>query len=205
MARWKRAKLLELQDFRVRFCEFQVIVPQTMPSQPKDPQENLVALITRHQAVLHAYVLSLLPNQVQADDVLQETNLVLWRKAAEYDQAKPFMPWACRIAWFQVKAARRDAARDKHVFDSDLVDLLAREDDSYLEETIALDRALGDCLDQLPRKKRELILHRYQPESSVNEMATTRNLSPGALSGQLHRIRLILETCVEGKLSQSST
>lgn len=174
-----------------------------MPSQPKDPQENLVALITRHQAALHAYVLSLLPNQAQADDVLQETNLVLWRKAAEYDQTKPFMPWACRIAWFQVKAARRDTARDRHVFDSELVDLLANEDDSNLEETISLDRALGDCLDQLPQDKRELILHRYQPESSVNEMATTRNLSPGALSGQLHRIRLMLEACVEGKLSQS--
>jgi RNA polymerase sigma-70 factor (ECF subfamily) len=176
---------------------------ETMPSQPRDPQENLVALITRHQAALHAYVLSLLPNPALADDVLQETNLVLWRKAADYDQSKPFMPWACRIAWFQVKAARRDASRDKHVFDSDLIDLLASEDDSDLEGTISLDRALGDCLDQLPQEKRELILHRYQPNSSVHEMATTRNLSPGALSGQLHRIRLMLEACVERKLNQS--
>ncbi len=174
-----------------------------MPAQPLDPQENLVALITRHQAVLYAYVLSLWPDQARADDVLQETNLVLWRKAAEFDTSKPFMPWACKIAWFQVKAARRDAARDKHVFNSELVDLLAAEDDSNLETTTALDHALRDCLEQLPEDKRELILRRYQPESSVNEMAATRNLSPGALSGQLHRIRLSLENCVEGKLQNS--
>lgn len=172
-----------------------------MPSHPQDPQENLVALITRHQAALHTYILSLLPNQAKADDVLQETNLVLWRKAAEYDQTKPFMPWACKVAWFQVKAARRDAARDRHVFNPELLDLLAAEDESDLETTTALDHALRDCLEQLPAEKREMILHRYQTDSSVNAMAATRNLSPGALSAQLHRIRQMLESCIEGKLS----
>lgn len=174
-----------------------------MASEPQDPQENLVALITRHQATLHAYILGLLPNPSRADDVLQETNLVLWRKSADYDQTKPFIPWACRIAWFQVKASRRDSARDRHVFDPDLVDLLAAEDDSDLESTTALDHALRDCLEQLPDEKRALILHRYHPDSSVNEMAATRNLSPGALSVQLHRIRQMLENCVTGKLNRS--
>jgi len=171
-----------------------------MPSQPLDHQENLVAQITRHQAVLHAYILGLVPNQTKADDVLQETNLVLWRKASDYDPSRPFMPWACRIAWFQVKAARRDAARDRHVFDSELLDLLAAEDDSDVEATTALDHALRDCLDRLPSEKREMILHRYQADSSVNAMAATRNLSPGAISAQLHRIRQMLESCIEGKL-----
>lgn len=173
-----------------------------MPSGPLDPQENLVTLITRHQAALHAYILSLLPNRAKADDVLQETNLVLWRKAAEYDQNLPFMPWACRIAFYQIKASRRDEARDRHVFDPGLLELLASEDDSDPETTTALDHALRDCLDQLPGEKRELILHRYQPDCSVNEMAAERNLSPGALSVQLHRIRQMLESCVEGKLNQ---
>ena len=174
-----------------------------MASHPKDPQENLIALITRHQAALHAFILSLLPDQAKADDVLQETNLVLWRKATEYDQTKPFMPWACAIARFQVKAARRDAARDRHVFDPDLVDLLASEDDSDAETTTALDHALRDCLENLPEDKRGLILHRYHPDSSVNEMAASRKVTPGALSVQLHRIRQMLESCVEGKLKQS--
>ncbi len=174
-----------------------------MQNLPQNPQENLVALITRHQAALHSYILSLLPNASKADDVLQETNLVLWRKAAEYDQEKPFMPWACRIAFFQVKAARRDAARDRHVFDPELLELLAAEDDSNPESTQALDHALRDCLAQLPADKRELILHRYEADSTVQQMAHSRNLTPGALSAQLHRIRQMLESCVEGKLSQT--
>lgn len=178
---------------------------ESMPSLPQDPQENLIALITRHQAAIHAYILGLLPDRSRADDVLQETNLVLWRKATEYDQAKPFMPWACRVAYFQVKAARRDAARDRHVFDPEVLDLLASEDDSDSETTTALDHALRDCLEQLPEDKRSLILHRYHPDSSVNDMAEKRNLSPGALSVQLHRIRQMLEICVAGKINQSAS
>lgn len=175
-----------------------------MASQPQDPQEQLVALMTRHQAALAAYIFSLLPNRAQADDVLQETNLVLWRKAADYDTALPFMPWACRIAHFQVKAALRDASRDRHVFNPELIDLLAAEEGADPEATSKLDHALRTCLDQLPHDKLQLILHRYQPDSSVHEMAASRNLSPGALSGQLHRIRQLLETCVEQKLSAPS-
>jgi RNA polymerase sigma-70 factor, ECF subfamily len=176
-----------------------------MASQPQDPQEQLVALLTRHQAALAAYIFSLLPHRAQADDVLQESNLVLWRKAADYDPALPFMPWACRIAHFQVKAALRDASRDRHVFDSELIDLLAAEEGADSEATSKLDHALRNCLEELPADKRELILHRYQPEASVHEMAATRNLSPGALSGQLHRIRQMLESCVEQKLSTQLT
>jgi len=35
-------------------------------------------------------------NAADADDVLQETNLVLWRKTADFDPAREFMPWAMR-------------------------------------------------------------------------------------------------------------
>jgi RNA polymerase sigma-70 factor, ECF subfamily len=164
-------------------------------------EETLIHLITRHQAALRAYIFTLLPDPAQVDDVLQETNLVLWRKAADYDPDRPFMPWACRIALFQVKAARRDASRDRHVFDSDLVDLLAAEELPQEDAASKLDHALRDCLAQLPANKRELILRRYDPRASVTEMAGSRNQSPGALSLELHRIRRGLEACIEGKLA----
>jgi RNA polymerase sigma-70 factor (ECF subfamily) len=171
-------------------------------SRERTPEETLIRLITRHQGALRAYIFTLLPDPAQVDDVLQETNLVLWRKAAEYDPERPFMPWACRIALFQVKAARRDASRDRHVFDSELVDLLAAEECPIEDTTTRLDHALRDCLAQLPPNKRELILRRYDPRSSVAEMAGARRQSPGALSLELHRIRRGLEACIEGKLAE---
>ncbi|WAC19273.1 sigma-70 family RNA polymerase sigma factor [Luteolibacter sp. SL250] len=175
-----------------------------MAETPQTPEETVISLITRHQLALYSYILSLLPDRSLADDVLQETNLVIWRKAGEYDAGRPFMAWACRIAHFQVLAARRDAARDRCVFQPELVELLATEDEPDLESTDAMNHALRDCLEELPEEKRDLILNRYHSGSSVAGMAQEKNLTPGALSVQLHRIRQMLESCVNGKLNRGT-
>lgn len=48
-------------------------------------ESEFVLLITSHQAAIYAYVLTLLPDRVAAQDVLQETNLVLCRKRDEFE------------------------------------------------------------------------------------------------------------------------
>ncbi len=172
-----------------------------MHGTPENPEERLVSLIAAHQPAIHRYILSLLPDRMLADDIAQETNLVLWRKAAEYDPAQPFLPWALTIAWFQVKAARRDAAPDRHVFDDDLVETLATENRELATGGSALADALDHCLARLPRKQRRLILDRYQPGTSVKDLAAAASKSPTAVSLALLRIRKALELCIERRLN----
>lgn len=175
-----------------------------MPSEEQNSEEKIITLITRHQSALHGYILSLLPQRALADDVLQETNIVLWRKTKEYDPTSPFLPWAFRIAYFQVKAARRDSARDRHIFDPELLEQLACEASSDDDAPSRMDLALRECLQELPADKRRLILQRYQPDGSVHEMAQSHKISAAALSAQLHRIRQMLAACVQGKTSPQS-
>ena len=171
-----------------------------MSAAPHNAEERIVGLIARHQPDLHRYILSLLPDRMLADDVLQETNLVLWRKAAEYDPAQLFLPWAFTIAFFQVKAARRDAGRDRHVFDDSLVEILAVEHQADAPSG-DLEAALEKCLGELSESNRHLILARYQPGASVQDLAAERKQTPTALSLALLRIRKALETCIERKLA----
>lgn len=182
-----------------RSPRFPVILSNPVHPTPANPEETMVALIATHQAAIHRYVHSLLPDRMLADDVVQETTLLLWRKAAEYDPSQPFLPWALTIALFQIKAARRDAARDRHVFDDALLDLLAA--DAAAATSRDLDAALEHCLAKLPASQRQLILARYQPGASVQEMAQARRQSPTALSLALLRIRKALESCIDRQLS----
>lgn len=169
-----------------------------MHGSPENAEERIVGLIARHQPEIHRYVLALLPDRMLADDVVQETNLILWRKASEYDPAQPFLPWALGIAWYQVKAARRDSARDRHVFDDELVEILASEN-SQDADNLDLSEALEHCLSELPDRQRQLILDRYQPGASVQDLAAAHAKSPTALSLSLLRIRKTLELCIERK------
>jgi len=172
-----------------------------MSESPRNPEERMVGWIAGHQAALHRYILSLLPDRSLADDVLQETNLVLWRKAADYDPSQPFLAWAFGIARFQVMAARRDLGRDRHVFNDQLVNLLADEHSSD-HSNAPLHEVLENCLGRLPDHQRELILARYEPGASVKDLAKARSQTPGAVSVLLLRIRKLLEDCIARNLNQ---
>lgn len=53
--------------------------------------DEFVTLLTANQTSLYACVLSLLPDRAAARDVLQDTNLTLWHKAADFEQGTNFL------------------------------------------------------------------------------------------------------------------
>lgn len=174
-----------------------------MSAEPHSAEEKIVGLIARYQPEIHRYILSLLPDRMLADDVTQETSLVLWRKAGEFDPEQPFLPWALTIALYQVKAARGDTGRDLHVFDDSLLDRFAAEYTTGDPESVKLDEALESCLRGLQEKHRKLILARCAPGASVQDLAAERKQTPTATSLVLMRIRKALERCIEQKLAAS--
>ena len=46
-----------------------------------EPLSEFITLLTEHQPVLRGYIRSLLPNASDIQDVLQNTNIVLWERA----------------------------------------------------------------------------------------------------------------------------
>jgi len=151
--------------------------------------------ITKYQRQLHAFILSMVWNPAEADDVLQETNLVLWQKAVDFDATRPFLPWAMRFAQLQSLAWLKSRQRQRVVFDSDLVRMLATE--AAAEPLFDPRRiALASCLEKLMQPQRDLVLKRYEPQGSVNAMAATLQITPKAVSDRLRRIRQTLLDCV---------
>jgi RNA polymerase sigma-70 factor (ECF subfamily) len=60
---------------------------------------DTIRQISQHQAALLAYVLTLHPDRSEAQDILQETNVVLWQKIDEFRDGTNFKAWAFRIAY----------------------------------------------------------------------------------------------------------
>ena len=75
-----------------------------------------VELLTQHQRKLYGYIYTLVPNATDSDDLLQETNLVLWKKRSEYKLGTNFMAWACRIAFFNVQNFLKSKGRSRVCF-----------------------------------------------------------------------------------------
>ncbi len=164
---------------------------------PESPSADFIALVTRAQRTLHAFILTMVRNAADADDVLQETNIVLWRKAGEFDPSREFLPWGMRVAQLQSLAFLKKKQRAPVAFDDELLTLIADEAVGEVAEFDGRRVALSGCLQKLNDEQRLLLAERYEPHGSVNDMAAKRGTTPKALSEMLRRIRLALLLCIE--------
>lgn len=158
--------------------------------------EDLVTLMTQYQGRLYAYILSLLGDVDASNDVLQETNVVLWGESHKYVPGSNFKAWSFRVAHFQCMAYRQKRLRDKVVFNDDVVAVLAVEakelDNRYEERAAALER----CLARIHPRSREALRLRYAEELAVKELAKRMKRSANAMYQLLFRARQWLIECV---------
>lgn len=163
---------------------------------------NALELITSSQRALYGYIYSLVGARDLADEILQETNVVLCRKIREFDGRVQFTTWACRIAYFEVLAKRKSTMRDKLTFvDQTLLDAVAEQAQQIAEQETDYLPLLRECMKELPRQSSELIESRYQGGGSVQRIAQQAGRTSGAIRVALHRIRGALLACIERKLA----
>lgn len=164
---------------------------------------ELVLQLTDAQPRLFGFLLKRLGQVDQAHEVLQEVNLVICRKATEYQDGSDFMAWAYAIARFQVMAFRKSQTRDRLVFPEELVSSLDVLDEELHPESKSSTRgtALQSCLEKLPGEQRQLVLERYSESVPVQSIAEKRGKTANAVSMTLHRIREQLLRCMKVRLS----
>jgi RNA polymerase sigma-70 factor (ECF subfamily) len=170
-------------------------------SHDKTLSEPFVRVLLANQGRIYAYITSLLGDPPLAEELLQETNVVLCRQADQFESINDFAAWACRIAYFEVMTFRKREQRDRHMFDDRVLLLVAEEANSQVEEFERRHRALSQCLSELSEQQRKMIMERYGRTGSVRAIAEEYGRSPGSISQTLYRIRTALLKCIERRLA----
>jgi RNA polymerase sigma-70 factor (ECF subfamily) len=164
-------------------------------------------LVTDAQRDLFSFVALLLGNTADAKDVMQETNLALLKKAAQYEVDRPFRAWARSIAYYEVLTFRQKQRRERLVFDDEMLDQVsarvmdAEEDEERLARRSA---ALSACLAKLTRFQRSLVDRRYYARASVSQLARQQDCTEAAVSTLLYRIRKCLADCIRSELARGA-
>src|SRR5712671_3079750 len=119
------------------------------PNSETESRKRLMMLMTQHQRRIFGYIYTLVPNRHDAEDLLQETSLVICEKFDEFQAGTDFVAWACQIAYWRVRYARQKFARSKVIFQQELVDALAQTAAAMLPEMDERHEALAVCLQKL--------------------------------------------------------
>ena len=167
-----------------------------MDKADRDQHDQFLRLFVEHENALRLFIRSLLFNQEESPEVMQEVAVVLWRKFDDSLDSLSFRRWAFGVARMEVLSFHRDRARDRHIFGDDIAELLAH---SVEEESSMLEcerNALEMCVSKLPADQRELVYTAYEPGVKKIDLARKLGWTSMALYKKLHRIRVQLMECV---------
>lgn len=156
--------------------------------------------LTRHQPDLHGFVRSLMPGDPNFEDVVQQANLVGWRKRKDFKPGTDFRAWIFAIARLEVRAHRKRTGRKSWlVIDEMLTRQLAGSmaESSREMSSGTLRKALETCMERLKPGERVIVDRFYFSRQSLRGIAATEGRSEGALKVSLHRIRATLRRCIE--------
>jgi RNA polymerase sigma-70 factor (ECF subfamily) len=154
-----------------------------------------------HQQELYAYVLTLVPNLHDADDLFQEALTVMWRKFDQFEPGTNFVGWGVRIVQFLVLDYRRRKARDKQVQLSDeVLEVLAERIPAVQDRLAERMDILKRCMADLDDRAKRLIKMRFERNTSTQDMASTLELSIRQVQRALASINGVLLRCMRRRL-----
>lgn len=164
-----------------------------------DQQEFLRHFLSTESS-LRGYILTHVRDFEVAEDLLQQSALVLWQKFDQYDARRPFLAWALGVARLEILNARRQKS-GRSLITADLDGLVVGE---YLRLESELHRRrqlLRACLKLLPASMTETVRLRYEEGISLEQIASKLGKSLASVKVILHRARVSLHECVRLKVS----
>src|ERR1700742_2539108 len=124
---------------------------------PQSPSsEQFITLLNAAHGRLLGFLRVMLGNNPDAEDVLQRASMTIWRKFGEYDPEKDFFTWASSFAFYEAKNFQRVSARSRLHFDDALLERLAEERLTDLDQREARLAAMDRCIEELDHPGREL-------------------------------------------------
>ena len=143
---------------------------------PKNPgiKREFLQQIMEGRKVIYTYILSMVRNKDDAEDIIQDVVLTMWDK---YDSFKPgtnFTAWGIQIAKFKIMNFFKAKKNDK-CFDEDVLENIS---DQYSRKASEIDHrldALEVCIEKLSDKEKELVKTHYMKGIKFTELVEVYN------------------------------
>ena len=162
--------------------------------------DEFVSLYVRHEGAIFSFVMSLVRNTADAEDVLQRASMTMWQRFDQYQSGTSFRNWAFQVAKHAALNHLTKIRRDRHVFSEKLIEMLSERMVERAEELDARRRALDFCVEKLPPDEHEMVSRCYAEDATIRSYAEVSGESPNKIYKRLNRVRAQLLKCIERQL-----
>ena len=173
------------------------MAPNSNNPEQDDRTHEFLLLMGRCERRLHSFILALVPNWADCEEILQETRIKLWEQFDNYDPEQNFSAWARKIAYYNILSFRKKSMRSSARMSNEFVELLSEQADKHFNEPDSRQLGLQHCLQQLSQNHRELLWRCYSDKNSVKGVAQLLGRSVRGTQQTVARIRMVLQQCIE--------
>jgi RNA polymerase sigma-70 factor, ECF subfamily len=177
-----------------------------------DP-DALATLVARYQNRIYRYLLRLVRQPADAEDLFQQTWIRVAEKIRSFDTSRNFDAWlftlARNLAFDHLRRMRPSSLDEPASADSPedtLVSRLPSVDPGPFEQLLARERAnrVAQALEHLPLRYREVLTLRFEEEMKIEEIALVLATPLATVKSRLYRslaeLRQILEAGPAGEV-----
>ena len=124
-----------------------------------EPLGRVRAPLYPHQRRVYIYLLSLVHSVADAEELLQETAYILWKKFDEFRPGTNFGAWACRVAYLEA-AKFRERHKGELPLSPQFLERIAQRSAEVSDLLELPCHVFNYCMDRLSELDRQLITRR---------------------------------------------
>lgn len=167
-----------------------------------NPNARFLQLFMANQKSIYAFILALVRNCHDADDVMQETVTLMWDRFDEFEAGTNFGAWGTQIARFKILKHYNRRQKQASRFGDELLDKIADCASNKLDHMDDRMSALQSCVNKLSERDRRLIRIRYEQNLTMKDIADHVDRPVGGIYKAMARIHDALHRCVRLNLLQ---
>ncbi len=163
--------------------------------------QTFVQLLTQNYKRIYGYILSMVVNSNDAEDIMQETSSTMWDKFGEFTPGTDFVAWGRAIARYRVLEYRKKCKRNSVIHYSDsTLEILEKDATRKLDNLDDYMKALRSCVGRLGAQDKSLVLMRYEQGEPVKMIAQRISRTVQAVYRNLGRVQEMLMRCIQRTL-----
>lgn len=163
--------------------------------------QTFLRLYQANERRIYGFILALVPDWSEAEDLLQETTAVMWSKFDQFTVGTDFAAWAMCIARYQIMNYRKKKRNQRVLFSDEVLQAIEGQVSTAASQLDVRRDALRDCLKKLPERDRELVHLRYEYDATTKSVAERVGRGIDAVYKALNRIHVQLLHCIRRTLA----
>lgn len=156
-------------------------------------------LLAENRGRLFGYLYSMLHNLSDAEDLFQQTTVLMWEKFSEFQPGTDFGSWALKIAYYNVKNFQRSQDRQRRFFSEAVMEKVAESYTQVDGDANQRLEALEECVRKLSAENQKMLKMRYAEGVPIARLAELRGKTEAAMTMALSRVRKSLFRCITSR------